>query len=690
MSDKIKPEHLQRAAYVYVRQSTTFQVRHHREGQQRQYELEPRARQLGFGQVVVIDEDLGKSGSGMQERPGFGRLLAAVCQGLAGAVLALEASRLARNNRDWHYLVDLCALTGTLLIDDDGVYDPKVLNDRLLLGLKGTMSEFELGLMRQRARQAYLQKVRRGEAMWEVPVGFVRSKDGRIEKTPDRQVQQAIEMVFTKFRHFGSARQTLFWLRDEQLTLPHAVPGTASHELIWQPPRLSRVHQILSNPCYAGAFAFGRTATKTIVTADRIRRSPSRRYRPLEEWEVLIVDHHEGYIRWSVYLENRQIMAKNVAKRETESAGAVKKGPALLSGLLRCGRCGRKMQVGYSGSRGTVGRYLCQGRRDERGSASCFSMGRLTVDQMVLEQVLEAIAPAGVEAALQAQALNVAADEEKRRALALTLERARYEAQRAKRQYDLVDPENRLVASELEARWNRSLQAVAELETRMQTLPQVASSVSAEQKKQLLELGENLPRLWNDPQAPVELKKQILRTVIVEIVVQSGADSPVHRLQIHWAGGVHTELIVPRNKPGLHRRQAGGRVIELVRELVKVCDDRMIAITLNRLGHRTGQGNNWNVSRVIAFRHTHGMPKFEQRTDWLTLEQAARALNVSTTAVQTLIRKAILPARQVVECAPWIIERKDLDLPAVQAATHSVQRGRRFPPTVPGQAELTL
>lgn len=690
MSDKIKPEHLQRAAYVYVRQSTTFQVRHHREGQQRQYELEPRARQLGFGQVVVIDEDLGKSGSGMQERPGFGRLLAAVCQGLAGAVLALEASRLARNNRDWHYLVDLCALTGTLLIDDDGVYDPKVLNDRLLLGLKGTMSEFELGLMRQRARQAYLQKVRRGEAMWEVPVGFVRSKDGRIEKTPDRQVQQSIEMVFTKFRHFGSARQTLFWLRDEQLTLPHAVPGTASHELIWQPPRLSRVHQILSNPCYAGAFAFGRTATKTIVTADRIRRSPSRRYRPLEEWEVLIVDHHEGYIRWSDYLENRQIMAKNVAKRETESAGAVKKGPALLSGLLRCGRCGRKMQVGYSGSRGTVGRYLCQGRRDERGSASCFSMGRLTVDQMVLEQVLEAIAPAGVEAALQAQALNVAADEEKRRALALTLERARYEAQRAKRQYDLVDPENRLVASELEARWNRSLQAVAELETRMQTLPQVASSVSAEQKKQLLELGENLPRLWNDPQAPVELKKQILRTVIVEIVVQSGADSPVHRLQIHWAGGVHTELIVPRNKPGLHRRQAGGRVIELVRELVKVCDDRMIAITLNRLGHRTGQENNWNVSRVIAFRHTHGMPKFEQRTDWLTLEQAARALNVSTTAVQTLIRKAILPARQVVECAPWIIERKDLDLPAVQAATHSVQRGRRFPPTVPGQAELTL
>lgn len=690
MNDKIRPEHLQRAAYVYVRQSTAFQVRHHREGQQRQYELEPRARQLGFGQVVVIDEDLGKSGSGMQERPGFGRLLAAVCQGLAGAVLALEASRLARNNRDWHYLVDLCALTGTLLIDDDGVYDPKVLNDRLLLGLKGTMSEFELGLMRQRARQAFLQKVKRGEAMWEVPVGFIRSKDGRIEKTPDRQVQQAIEMVFTKFRHLGSARQTLFWLCDERLKLPHALPGTASQEMVWQAPTLSRVHQILRNPCYAGAFAFGRTATKTIVTEDRIRRSPSRRYRPQEEWEVLIVDHHEGYILWADYLENRQIMARNVAKRETESAGAVKKGPALLSGLLRCGRCGRKMHVGYSGSRGTVGRYLCHGRRDERGSGSCHSMGRLTVDQMVVEQVLEAMAPAGVEAAIQAQALNAAADEEKRRALQLALERARYEAQRAKRQYDLVDPDHRLVASELEARWNRSLQAVAELEQRVQTLPQVATALTAEQKTHLTALGENLSTLWNDPQAPVELKKQILRTVIVEIVVQSGADSPVHRLQIHWAGGVHTELLVPRNKPGLHHRQAGGQVIELVGELVKVCDDRMIAITLNRLGHRTGQGNNWNISRVSAFRHTHGLPKFEKRMDWLTLEEAARFLKVSTTSVQTLIRKGILPGRQVVACAPWIIGRQDLHLPAVQSAVNSVQRGRRLPPTAPGQAELTL
>ena len=690
MSDKICPEHLQRAAYVYVRQSTLHQVRHHREGQQRQYDLTQRARQLGFAQVVVLDEDLGRSGSGLQERPGFGRLLAAVCQGLAGAVLALEASRLARNNRDWHHLVDLCAMSGTLLIDDDGVYDPKVLNDRLLLGLKGTMSEFELGLMRQRARQAYLQKVKRGEAMWEVPVGFLRSKDGRIEKTPDRQVQQAIEMVFAKFRQLGSARQTLIWLREEELSLPHVRPGSAGQELIWQGASLSRVHQILRNPCYAGAFAFGRTSTKTVLAEDRVRRCSSRKYRPQSEWQVLIVDHHVGYITWADYLENRQIMAKNLARREGESSGAAKKGAALLSGLLRCGRCGRKLQVGYNGRHGEVIRYLCSGRREERGSGSCFSMGGLKVDQMVVEQMLEAIAPAGVEAALQASEVCALADQEKQKALDLALERARYEVQRAKRQFDLVDPENRLVARELEARWNNALEQVRELERRVQALTQIPPSLNPEQKRRLLDLGADLARLWQEADTAVELKKEILRTVIEEIMADSSPQAAEHRLQIHWAGGVHTELVVPRNKSGLHRRRADDKVIELVAELVKVCDDRAIAGVLNRLGYTTGQGNSWNGVRVSHFRHTHGLSAFGKRDGWLTLEEAAQTLGVSQTSIRALIRKGILPAKQVVSFAPWVIERKDLEASPVQTAVTALKRGRHLPPTVAGQAELTL
>jgi DNA invertase Pin-like site-specific DNA recombinase len=690
MSDKIKPEHLQRGAFVYVRQSTAGQVRYHREGQQRQYDLSARARQLGFTQVVVIDEDLGRTGSGLQERPGFARLLSSVCQGLVGAVLALEASRLARNNRDWHHLIDLCALTETVIIDGDGVYDPKLLNDRLLLGLKGTMSEFELGLMRQRARQAYLQKVKRGEAMWIVPVGFVRGKDGRIEKSPDRQVQQTITMVLEKFRQLGSARQTLFWLREENLKLPHALPESAGLEVNWQKATLSRVHQILRNPCYAGAFVFGRTATQTVIQEGRLRRSSSRRYKPQQEWEVLILDHHPGYLSWAEYLENRQRMANNVAGRASQSSGAIKKGAALLSGLLRCGRCGRKLQVGYSGTRGEVGRYLCRGRRDERGSASCASMGSLRLDQAVVNEVLAAISPAGIEAAVAALETSVAADQQKRQALELALERARYEVSRARRQYDAVEPENRLVAAELEQRWNVALQEATQAEDRLRQLESSASTLNAEQKQRLKELGEDLPRLWETSEMSVELKKQILRAVLQEIVVLDVDDPAEHRLQMHWMGGVHTELRLPRNRTGHHRRAAGQDVVALVGELAKVSDDRAIAAVLNRLGYRTGQNNCWSVARVCSFRHNHGIEAYTNSNDFVSLQAAAELLGVSDTAIKTLIRKGILAAKQAVACAPWVIEKIALEQPKVQAAARAVKAGKAVPPTALGQHELTL
>lgn len=688
MSEKISVEHLKRAAYVYIRQSSSQQVRFHLEGQKRQYGLADRARQLGFHEVVVIDEDLGRSGSGVQERPGFGRLLAAVCQGMAGAVVALEASRLARNNRDWHHLVDLCALTATVLIDDDGIYDPKLLNDRLLLGLKGTMSEYELGLMRQRARQAYLQKVNRGCALWQVAVGFVRTEEGQIEKNPDRQVQQIIEAVFEKFRQLGSARQTMIWFREERIRLPQAKPGSEGREVVWQLATLSRVHQILKNPCYGGAFAFGRTGTKMSVVEGRARKSPSRRYKSIEQWEVLILDHHSGYIGWEQYLKNRELMAENLAQRE--GRGAVKKGAALLSGLLRCGRCGRKMHVLYSGRRGEVARYGCSGGRELRGSSPCLSLGSLRTDAAVVEQVLEAIEPAGIEAALQASEQVALADQEKRRCVELALERARYEAKRTQRQFDAVEPENRLVAGELEGRWNGALAQVAELESRLQELRGEAAPLTDEQKRRLLEMGKDLRRLWDEAQTAVELKKRIVRTVIEEIVVKNVEEPAEHRLQIHWAGGVHTELRVARNKTGMHRRTASGEVVELVRELAKVCDDKTIAGVLNRLGFSTGQGNSWRVSRVVSFRHTHRIDGFSGHEGWMTLEEAARRSAVSHTFVKGLIRRGVLPARQVVECAPWVIEEKALESAAVKAAIQRVHKGKKFPPTIAGHLELPL
>src|SRR5580698_1928981 len=446
MSEKIKQQHLERGAYIYVRQSTPYQVRHNLESKERQYALEGRAQQLGFSKVVVIDEDLGRSGSGIQERPGFGRLLASVCQGLAGAVLALEASRLARNNRDWHHLVDLCALTETLLIDSDGVYDPRQLNDRLVLGLKGTMSEFELGLLRQRAREAFEQKVRRGFALWEVPVGFIRTEEGHIEKTPDRQVQQAVVSVFRKFQQLGSARQATIWFREEQILVPTTKPGTAGQEVIWGVPSSGRIRQMLKNPCYAGTFAYGKTAARTRIEEGRARQS-SRYRKPQNEWKVLLLGHHPGYISWEEYLENQQRLEANVALYEGEGSGAAKLGAALLSGLLRCGQCGRKLQVVYSGTSGRVPRYVCRGDRGDRESSRCLTVGSLRLDRAVAQSVLAAIQPAGIEAAVKLTECAQLEDDEKRKALELALERARYEEKRARRQFDAVEPENRLVAS---------------------------------------------------------------------------------------------------------------------------------------------------------------------------------------------------------------------------------------------------
>jgi len=687
--NEIKGHQLERGAYVYVRQSTPYQVRNHLEGKERQYALAQRASQLGFQKVIVIDEDLGRSAAGTQERPGFGRLLASVCQGLAGAVLALEASRLARNNRDWHHLVDLCALTETLLIDCDGIYDPRQLNDRLVLGLKGTMSEFELGLLRQRARESFEQKARRGFAMWELPVGFIRTDEGRIEKTPDRQVQQAIASVFQKFRQLGSARQAAIWFREEHIPVPRVQPGTAGQGIVWALPSSGRIRQMLNNPCYAGAFAYGKTAPRTVIDEGRARQI-SRYQKPRDEWKVLLMDHHPGYISWEEYQENQRQLEANVAWSGSENSGAVKRGAALLSGLLRCGRCGRKMQVVYSGTKGRVPRYVCHGDRGDRGSGHCFTVGRLRVDRAVVQSVLTAIQPAGIEAAIQVAAHAKVEGDEKRQALELALERARYEEKRARRQFDAVEPENRLVASELEARWNTALARVAEAEARL-AAEKTAEPLSEEQKQRLTMLSEDLAALWNQPEAPIELKKRILRTVLTDVVVSHDNDSAAHRLHLHWVGGVHSEVRVERNRPGHHGQSADRSVIDLVHDLSKICYDKAIAGILNRLGYKTGQGKTWNASRVAGLRNYHKIAPFQKQDRWVTQDNAARELEVSDTLVKRLIREGTLPATQVVKYAPWIIDKKDLMLPQVQREVQAARRGaHRLPQITLGQSLLPL
>jgi DNA invertase Pin-like site-specific DNA recombinase len=689
MNEKVTQQHLDRCAYVYVRQSSGHQVRHHHQGRQRQYDLAERARELGFRQVEVIDDDQGKTGSGLVERPGFATLLAAVCSGQVGAVFALEASRLARNNRDWHHLIDLCALTDTLIIDGEGVYDSREVNDRLLLGLKGTMSEFELSLMRQRAREAFEMKVAAGHAMWEMPVGFVRDEDDRIEKIADRQVQAAIESVFTKFRELGSARQTVLWFRDNKIPLPEVVGGTRGREVIWRLPSQSRIQRILKNPCYAGALAYGKTEAKITMDDGRARKSSTRSRKPQEKWKVLLLDNHDGYTTWPEFQENLSMLQANASHREPTAAAAARKGAALLGGLLRCSNCGRKLFVGYAKNRKQP-RYLCHGGRQSRGSASCQSLGGVRVDRAVSDAVLEAIQPAGIEAAIHAMKQFDEQRDEQRRLLELSLEKARYEVDRTRRQYDEVDPANRLVAAELEARWNAALERTGELEQRLDDTTHQRVELSEAEQVRLLEMGRDLSSLWNHAQASAEMKKRILRTVLEEIMIGDDADRKNHLLVLHWKGGVHTKLSIVRNGSGKKHGDTTVTALELIEELSKVCSDQSIAATLNRLGLKTGGGKTWRLHSVHNARYIHRLKNHRRENAWVTVELAAKELGVSHTVIRRLIREGTLPAKQVVESTPWIISRESLQQAAVQEAVEAVRNGRQLSKRDSRQAEFSF
>jgi len=681
MNDKITDSHRERDAYVYVRQSTGHQVRHHHEGRERQYDLAEQARELGFRRVVVVDDDQGKTGSGMVERPGFAALLSAVCGAEVGAVFALEASRLARNNRDWHHLIDLCALTDTLIIDGDGVYDPRQINDRLLLGLKGTMSEFELSLFRQRARQAYEMKIAKGHALWEVPVGYVRDEHDRVEKIADRQVQAAIESVFRKFRELGSGRQTMLWYHDNQILLPNVIRGTGSRQIVWRLPTRTRIGKLLTNPCYAGALAYGRTEVKTTIRDGRAHKTQSHSNRPHDEWKVLILDNHEGYITWKEYLENLAMLESNMAALEPNTQGAVKVGPALLVGLLRCGHCGRKMFVGYSGSRRKgvyPPRYTCHGGRDARGSAACQAFSGATIDRVVANVVLEAINPAGIGAAIQAMEMLETQDDERRRQQEMALEKARYEVDRVRRQYDEVDPANRLVAGELEARWNAALQRESELQQQMEGMHHERIELTDNDRMRLLELSQDVATVWQHPAATAAMKKRILRTVLHEITVRDDESKKNHLLVLHWKGGIHTELSVRRNGPGKKTNDTSKTALDLIEELSKVCSDQAIAATLNRLGYKTGGDKTWRKHSIRNARYIHRLKNYRNKDGWVTVQQAAQQLGVSHTVVRRLIREEILPANQLVATTPWIIDRADLELTAVQASVEAVRSGRQL------------
>src|ERR1700752_138261 len=580
---KITPDHLARGAFIYIRQSTVDQLANNHESRLRQYGLADRARALGWPGVTVIHDHVGRSVSGVGG-PGFERVLAAICEGRVGAVFAIEASRLARNGRDWHTLIEFCGLVGTVIVDEDGIYDPRHPNDRLLLGMKGAMSELELSLFRQRSQEALKQKARRGALFLSVAAGYVRAGRDRIEKDPDQRVQEALSLVFAKFAEFHSVRQVHVWLRDDGIALPVACHRAAEgRSIAWKLPLYNTVHNILTNPVYAGAYAFGRTMSKVSVEDGRKRIKRGLR-RPQSEWEGVLKNQHEGYITWSEFERNQHLIANNATGKGSAVTGAVRRGELLLAGLLRCGHCGRKLYVGYGGK---AGRYYCQGALVNHGTERCISFGGLRVDHAVGSEVLRVLKPFGINAAVKALEAQTSETSAAQRQLDLALQQARFSAAHARRQYDAVDPDNRLVAGELERRWNEALQVVYRLPGEVAALEARKSApVGEKERRHLLQLGAYLELAWSHPAATAATRKRILRAALHEIVVR--IDGGLIEMVLHWQGGDHTALKLKMNGAGKHRWTVPEDTLSLIRELARPMPAQQIARLLNRAGKPTG------------------------------------------------------------------------------------------------------
>jgi DNA invertase Pin-like site-specific DNA recombinase len=685
MSDKVKPHHLQRKALLYIRQSSAFQVQHNQESRRLQYAMRERLQQLGWHDIEVIDEDLGRSGAGTVTRHGFERMVADVCLGKVGAVAAREVSRFARNSREWQQLVEMCRVVDTLLIDQDTVYAPRQGNDRLLLGLKGSLNEYELDLLRARSVEARHEKARRGELLVAAPVGFVKTDDQRLEKDPDRRVQEAIGLAFRKCRELASVRQTLLWFIEEDLPFP---TRQADGSTIWKRPTYASLHRVLTHPAYGGAYAYGKTEV-TVHYGDGTPRRRSRR-KPPAEWLALRPHAHEGYIGWEAFQQLQQVIAANVQGGGTP--GAAKRGAALLAGLLRCRRCGRKLTVRYTGREHEVQRYCCHRGRLDQGEPNCIAFGGIPVDEALGREVVRLAQPAAVAAAVTAARQACRQRDEVRAALERDLQAARYEAQRARKQYDGVDPENRLVADELERRWEQALLRVRALEERLAGPPGAGAAEQSATAEEFADLAADLQAVWNGAGADVRLKKRIVRALIQEVVADVDTAAGEVVLVIHWRGGVHTELRLPRRRRG-QCTPTSPDVVAAVRQLVRVCADKQIAGVLNRNGLRTGRGNRWTQMRVTSLRSKHDIPCYrpEERAaaGWMNLTEAARFLGVSMRTLRLAAQRGEITGDHPLGDGPWIFNRQALDSDKARGVVERA-RNRKATPAVPNADQKTF
>jgi DNA invertase Pin-like site-specific DNA recombinase len=666
---KIMPSHLNRNAYIYIRQSTEHQVRDNIESKQRQYELVDLAQQYQWHpeSITVIDDDLGRSASSTTKRSGFAKLVADGALNKAGVIFGLEVSRLARNNKDWYQLLDLCSLTDTLIADIDGIYDPSSFNDRLLLGLKGTMSEAELHMLKSRMLQGLYHKAQKGELKFKLPVGYQFDDDNKIIKSLDEQVVHIIDLMFKKFFEIGSVNGVLRYLLEENLLFPrHA---TFDKKIRWVRPYYKAIRDNLGNPLYTGAYVFGRT--KVIKELDENGNSKSRQIKQnIDDWDVIIQDHHPAYISWDQYLKIQKQIEKNAAPPKSQASQVAREGSALLQGLARCGNCGRAMHVNYHGQgQKSYPYYVCNTAHRNFSQGYCQSVGGRRLDQAVSELFLQTVSPASLNVHLKALQQIQHQQDMVLEQLQLQLERAQYEADRCFRQFDAVEPENRLVARTLERQWNHALKRVDELKLRIRDRKKsFQDRLSKIELRQIQRLADDLPAIWSAAITTDKDRKKLLRAAIQEVQLTK-KDRDVN-VKIIWAGGAVTEKIVHLPKVR-SKRHTSLDIVELVRQLATKFTDDQIARILIRNGYKTATGLSFNAHKVGSLRWNYGIPRFKkpegEQLKTYTAQQAAQLLQVSVPTIHNCLNAGFIKGKQMIKGAPWEIFLTDDDIKRLAA-----------------------